>query len=139
MTRPSFDSSTAVQSFTLVNSYDVVRPAAAVSGKAWMIQIRLSALRTINTPSGFVLVGSLGGQYATFIRVCDGTEGSTVNVSWSGGLIGGFALCSVWNDVDPTNPVLIAGTWAQPSSVEAADALDTARSAAGRRQSAQSR
>lgn len=110
MTRPSFNSVDTIVSDAAVSTLAIPKPAGAVKGKAWIIQGWTNANRTFTTPSGFVPIGTNGAAFAAFIRMCDGTE-SGVNFAWAGGATSGRAISHVWNDVDPDNPILVAGTW----------------------------
>lgn len=124
MTRPSFDSVGVIQSVSAVSVIAEPKPLGAVAGKAWIIQVWTNANRTFTTPSGFVPIGTNGPFEAAFLRMCDGSEGSTVNVAWTGGNVAAKSISHVWNDVDPTSPILVGGTWASAASAIAVDAPD---------------
>lgn len=124
MTRPSFDSVGVIQSVSAVSSIAEPKPAGAVAGKAWIIQVWTNANRTFTTPSGFVPIGTNGAFAAAFIRICDGSEGSTVTVAWTGGNVAAKSISHVWNDVDPTTPILVGGVWVSASAVTQVDAAD---------------
>lgn len=113
MTRPSYIGVAAVNNFTLTTFTNMTRPAGATAGKAWIIMIHTNNARTFNIPTGFARMGTAGANSDSFIRICDGSEGSTVSVSWSGGNAAGQGLSSAWDNIDPNNPVLIAGSWDQ--------------------------
>lgn len=120
MSRPSFNSVGAIQSGSLASSANVNKPAGAVKGKAWIILLQLANARTPATPAGFAVLGTNTTQFAAFIRICDGTEGATQTVSWTGGTSNWRAIPVVYNDVDSITPVLVASAWTAIASGAAA-------------------
>lgn len=78
-------------------------PSGVVSGDVLVIKCLVGGTTLPATPSGLTLVdsASTGPSYATYVRVCDGTETSfsfTVSSSAS-------ATCRAYSGVDNSNPV----------------------------------
>jgi len=123
---PKFAGSGATQAGTAIN-INVNKPAAAVAETLWGVNIQLNGNRTFATPSGFAILGAQNLQFITFYKVCDGSEGSSVNFGW--GVSANYRITPfVFEDVDLLNPIVVASAWATAAngtSIAAPDVTDT--------------
>lgn len=109
---PTYNSAGAATNNSLATSVTVTKPAGATRGKAWIVVINTTNARTFTTPAGgWVPIGTHATQAAAFLKICTGSEGSTQAFAYTGGTSNVRSYTWVENDVDPTNPILVGGTW----------------------------